>query len=185
MLAALFAHYAIVPVEGEEPPPWHRVETGRLSLADFVAIIAAELRTELGPDVVLPDVGADDLDLYLHVPAHWPTVALARRLRADGYRLAICTNNVAEWRSWRDSLPLQLFDVVVDSCEVGLRKPDPDIYRLTCDLLGVEPSEAVFCDDHPANVEAAEAIGMIGVHVTDDLVESLDRLEAVLRGSGR
>jgi putative hydrolase of the HAD superfamily len=156
------------------------VETGELPVAEFLDQAKAELRKELGPDRPLPDIGPDDLNLYLDVPALWPTVALVRQLRAEGYRTAICTNNVREWAGWRASLPLDLFDVVVDSSEVGLRKPDPAIYRLTCDLLEVEPAATVFCDDHPDNVVAAEAAGLTGVHISDDLVGSLDVLRQTL-----
>ena len=180
LLLTLFRHYSAVPGPGHEPHAWHRVETGELPVAVFLDQAKAEVRAELGPDRPLPDIGPDDLNLYLDVPALWPTVALVRELRADGYRTAICTNNVRESAGWRASLPLDLFDVVVDSSEVGLRKPDPAIYRLTCDLLAVEPAAAVFCDDHPDNVAAAESAGLTGVHIGDDLVGSLEALRRVL-----
>jgi putative hydrolase of the HAD superfamily len=180
ILLTLFRHYSAVPGPGDPPHPWHRVETGELPVAEFLDQAKAEVRAELGPDVALPDIGPDDLNVYLDVPALWPTVALVRELRAEGYRTAICTNNVREWAGWRASLPLDLFDVVVDSSEVGLRKPDPAIYRLTCELLGVEPAAAVFCDDHPDNVAAAEAAGLTGVHISEDLVGSLEALRRAL-----
>ena len=64
-----------------------------------------------------------------------------RELRQRGYRLAICTNNVREWEPlWRAKLPVdEIFDVVVDSAFVGFRKPEPAIYQLTLERLGVEP----------------------------------------------
>jgi putative hydrolase of the HAD superfamily len=179
-LMTLFSHYSAVAGPGEDPHPWHRVETGELPVAVFLDQAKAEVRAQLGPDQSLPDIGPDDLNVYLDVPALWPTVALVRDLRAEGYRTAICTNNVKEWAGWRASLPIDLFDVVVDSSEVGLRKPDPAIYRLTCDLLEVEPAAAVFCDDHPDNVAAAGAAGLTAVHITDDLVASLAALRRVL-----
>ena len=66
-------------------------------------------------------------------------IAFLRELRDRGYRLAMLTNNVREWEPrWRAMLPVdELFEVVVDSAFVGLRKPDPAIYGLTCDRLGV------------------------------------------------
>ena len=87
---------------------------------------------------------------------HWMMVHRVRELRADGYRTAILTNNVKEWGTyWKASIPLDLFDEIVDSCEVGLRKPDPAIYRLTCDRLKVTPEAAVFLDDTRRHVEGA------------------------------
>ena len=74
-------------------------------------------------------------------------------------------NNAAEFAElWRPLIPLdELFDDVVDSCEVGMRKPDPRIYELALDRLGVGAHEAVFVDDAPGNVRAAVAVGLAGV----------------------
>ncbi|MBU0490638.1 MAG: HAD family phosphatase [Chloroflexi bacterium] len=78
------------------------------------------------------------------------------------YKLALLTNNTHEWlaaaqtrRSWAD-----LFTVIVNSAEVGLRKPDPRIYQYTCQRLGVTPPECVFVDDRERNTLAAQALGM-------------------------
>ena len=104
-----------------------------------------------------------------------------RALRGEGYKTALVTNNFAEVRqAWRQMMPLaELFDVVVDSCEVGMRKPDPAIWQHTLGLLGVDAAQAAFLDDHPANVAAAEQLGMTGVVVTADIaaaVSAVDRL---------
>jgi epoxide hydrolase-like predicted phosphatase len=58
----------------------------------------------------------------------------------------------------------ELFDVVVDSAFVGMRKPDPAIYRLTCERLALEPVQCVFLDDLEVNVDAARDLGMTAVH---------------------
>jgi len=103
-----------------------------------------------------------------------------RELRADGYRTAILTNNIKEWgRYWKGSIPLDLFDVVVDSCEVGLRKPDPAIFRLTCERLGVAPEAAVFLDDTRRHVESARQVGLHAILVADPLA-ALAELDAIL-----
>ena len=80
-----------------------------------------------------------------------------RELNGRGRRLAICTNNVREWEArWRAMLPIdEIFDTVVDSAFVGMRKPDPEIYRLTLERLGAAPAEALFVDDVELNCEAA------------------------------
>jgi len=59
------------------------------------------------------------------------------------------------------------FDVIVESSQVGLRKPDPAIYALVCDKLGVEPAEAVFLDDLGVNLKPARAMGMTTIKVVD------------------
>ena len=86
-----------------------------------------------------------------------------RELRDRGYRMAILTNNVREWEElWRSKLPVdEIFELVVDSAWVGMRKPDPEIYRLTVERLGgVEPRECLFVDDNELNIEAARELGM-------------------------
>ena len=72
-----------------------------------------------------------------------------------------------------------LFDVVVDSCMVGMRKPDPRIYQLVLDELDVVAEQAVFCDDHPGNVAGAERVGMHALLVTEPAA-SMAALEELL-----
>ena len=107
-------------------------------------------------------------------------VERARALRAGGHRLGMITNNVAEFRElWRAMLPLdELFDVVIDSSEVGMRKPDPRIFHLALERLGgVDPARSVFLDDYPGNVVAAEAVGMHGILVEADHQPAIARLD--------
>ena len=63
---------------------------------------------------------------------------------------------------------MELFDVVVESSIEGIRKPDPRIYRLTCERLGVEPASAVFLDDLGVNLKPARAMGMLTIKVVDE-----------------
>jgi putative hydrolase of the HAD superfamily len=93
-------------------------------------------------------------------------------LRGRGLRMAILTNNVREWEAlWRAKLPRleATFEVVVDSAWVGMRKPDPEIYRLTVERLGdgLRTEECVFVDDTDANCETARALGMHAVHFSE------------------
>ena len=96
-----------------------------------------------------------------------PMIDFIRGLRGRGVRAALLTNNVREWEPlWRSKLPEidELFELVVDSAFVGLRKPDPAIFMLTLDRLGgVEPGRCVFVDDLDVNCEAARALGMAAV----------------------
>ena len=96
-----------------------------------------------------------------------PMIDFIRDLRGRGVRAALLTNNVREWEPlWRSKLPEidELFELVIDSAFVGLRKPDPAIFTLTLDRLGgVVPERCVFVDDLDVNCEAARAVGMAAV----------------------
>ena len=70
--------------------------------------------------------------------------------------------------------------MLVDSSEVGVRKPDPAIYLLTSERLGVAPEGCAFLDDHPGNVAGAQAVGMAGILVGDDPWVALDELGRLL-----
>ena len=74
---------------------------------------------------------------------------------------------------------LSHFDLVLESSLAGVRKPDPAVYRLACDRLGIEPSEAVFLDDLGVNLKPARAMGMTTIKVGDP-AEALAELESVL-----
>jgi HAD superfamily hydrolase (TIGR01509 family) len=74
-----------------------------------------------------------------------------------------------------------LFDLVVDSSEIGVRKPDPEIYRFALNALGgVAPERAVFLDDHQGNIDAALAVGLQGVLVEAESTSALAALERIL-----
>jgi putative hydrolase of the HAD superfamily len=93
-------------------------------------------------------------------------IEFVREVRGRGLRTALLTNNVREWEPlWRSKLPEidALFEVVVDSAFVGMRKPDPAIYELTLERLGVAAEESVFVDDLEVNCEAARKLGMFAV----------------------
>lgn len=74
---------------------------------------------------------------------------------------------------------LELFDVVIESSKVGLRKPDPAIYRLACDQLGVAPERCAFLDDLGVNLKPARAMGMTTIKVVDPAV-AIAELEQVV-----
>ena len=83
---------------------------------------------------------------------------------------------------WRAMIPVdELFEVIVDSSAVGIRKPNLRIYEMTLEQLGVAPENAVFLDDAPGNIVAARAVGMHAILVEDDhsgAFAELDRLLA-------
>ena len=105
-------------------------------------------------------------------------IDFVRAVRDRGIRTALLTNNVREWEPlWRSKLPEvdELFDVVVDSAFVGMRKPDPAIYELTLERLGIPGEDCVFVDDLEPNCETARALGMVAVRF-----ESADQAIAAL-----
>ncbi len=107
-------------------------------------------------------------------PAYLKAIAL---IRSAGLSTAALTNNWAGPRvagadpTDPTAVALEalddIFDVVIESAVVGLRKPDTAIYELTCTELGVSPPEAVFLDDIGANLKPARALGMHTIKVTD------------------
>jgi putative hydrolase of the HAD superfamily len=167
------------PYHEDTDHPWHRIERGEITIAIARDEILALGRAQ-GVEV--------DLEVVLREIAHKAVlndamVAGVRRCRAAGLKTAILTNNIAEARSfWRALMPLEeLFDVVVDSCEVGMRKPDARVYRHTLERLGgVPPERAVFLDDYGGNVRAARALGMRAILVEGDGARAIEQLDALL-----
>jgi epoxide hydrolase-like predicted phosphatase len=162
---------------GDGDHPWHRLERGEMALADYWADLLVRAEAA-GVEVDATKL----IGLYGKLDVRPRMVDRVRSLRADGYRTAIVTNNVKEaGDTWRAKLPLdELFDAVVDSCEVGMRKPNPAIYQHALGLLGVPPARAVFLDDAPGNVAGAQAAGLTAILVGPSDDEALAALDAVL-----
>jgi putative hydrolase of the HAD superfamily len=104
-------------------------------------------------------------------------------IRAAGLRTAALTNNwVAEnGVGMQERMPALggLFDLIIESSIVGLRKPDPRIYELVCERLDVEPTAAIFLDDLGVNLKPARAMGMTTIKV-DDARDAIAELETAL-----
>ncbi len=142
--------------------PLFELETGRLAEADFLAQIGEQLSAQLGRTIDMDGFGER---YFAHLEPNAPMIAYMRELRQRGYKLAICTNNVREWEDrWRAMLPVdEIFDVVVDSAFVGTRKPEPRIYELTLEALGVDAGSALLIDDIEANCTGARDLGIHAV----------------------
>jgi putative hydrolase of the HAD superfamily len=142
----------------------HMLETGRLSEAEFFRRLCERHEAAGGPHIDSEHVR--ELIFAERAEASATMVDTVRQLRNAGYRTALLTNNAREWEPmWRAHIPVdELFDVVVDSSVVGLRKPDPAIYTLTCARLGLQAGECIFVDDLQCNVDAAAELGMEIVH---------------------
>lgn len=156
--------------------PWHRAERGELAIA--------EMQTEVVPyaDAAGLTLRGDEYERLLCgvFTVHTQVVDRIVRLREEGYRLGLLTNSFLEFRQHIEShIDFTLFDAVVDSSEVGHRKPEPAIYELTAHMLGVAASEILYLDDFAANLYGATAAGWHTIHFTG--VESaLRELDAAL-----
>jgi putative hydrolase of the HAD superfamily len=124
---------------------------------------------------------------FEHLHPNEEMIELMRRLRDRGLRMALLTNNVREWEPlWRAKLPDidEIFEVVVDSAFVGMRKPEPGIYELTLERLGdgVSAADCLFVDDIEANCEMAVELGMTAVHYREP-EQAIREIEATLGSS--
>jgi putative hydrolase of the HAD superfamily len=140
--------------------PVHALERGECTNEEFERQLAAQLTHVDGRPVAHDDLLAR---MFAAGAVENAMLDLIRALRQAGLRTALLSNSWGNDDYRRDLFP-ELFDVVVISAEVGMRKPEERIFRHTASLLGLEPEECVFIDDVAANIVAAEAIGLIGVH---------------------
>jgi putative hydrolase of the HAD superfamily len=147
--------------------PLFELERGEIEEVDFLDLLSLHLEPLLGHRPHLHrfrEVYFDALD------PNEPMIELMRELRASGLKMAMLTNNVREWEPlWRSMLPVdEIFEEIVDSAFVGCRKPEPRIYELTLERIGVPAEACLFVDDLPPNCEGAEAAGMRAVHFRDN-----------------
>ena len=158
--------------------PYHRLERGEIPLQQARDEILRLGRT-------LCNVEVDIYQFFGRIPGdvHQQLVDRVRDLKGEGYPTAMITNNIREYAdTWRSLLPVEeLFDLVVDSSQVGMRKPNPAIFRLTLERLGgLAPESTVFLDDSEGNVNAARSLGMHTVHVRGDISGAIAELDALL-----
>ncbi len=158
---------------------WARFERGELDAAGFVGVFETEAR-DLGHEVDARRV----LDgLHGHVR---PEMVEALRRCRERLATAMLTNNFRDpdvdgERAPRAELtPIyELFDAVIESSVVGVRKPEVRFYEIACERLGVEPAECVFLDDLGVNLKPARAMGMTTIKVVDPAA-AIAELESVV-----
>ena len=166
--------------EVEDEPDWHLLEKGQLDIATYFDRVV-----ERAPKVLGRPIDMDAYGRFWRTTApgvHWMVVHKMRELKERGLRIGLLTNNVKEFGdNWRAMFPIdELCEDVVDSSHVGMRKPDLEIYALTCERLGVAPEETVFVDDNADNIAAAREFGMGVVHFDGDPWKVLAELDALL-----
>ncbi len=149
--------------DGGAPNPIHALERGECSAEEFERILAARLLRLDGQAVIAEGLLARMFAAGEPVPAMYDMI---RTLRAAGLRTALLSNSWGCAEYPRSDFP-GLFDTVVLSGEVGMRKPEPEIFRHVAQALGLDPAECVFVDDMEPNVTAAQACGMTSVLHTE------------------
>lgn len=165
------------PYDQDTDHPWHQLERGEIALeaaAEQIKVVGAEMGLDVDLREMFSAMGGSG--------ARDDVVAIGLDLRARGYRTALITNNIAEFSDgWRAMIPVDdLFEVIIDSSAVGIRKPDARIYHMALDALGVAPQNSVFLDDAPGNIEAARAIGMHAILVEDEHAHAFAELDRLL-----
>jgi epoxide hydrolase-like predicted phosphatase len=163
------------PHQGElaRDNPVAALERGEIEVPDFEVQLARRLSDQGDREVVADGLLQRMFDQFEHAPA---MAGLVLRARRAGLLTGLLSN------SWGNEYPREgwdeMFDAIVISGEVGMRKPEPEIFDHVLRLLGVEPGQTVFVDDLEHNVRAAEALGLVGVHHTsyDHTVGELEQL---------
>ncbi len=160
---------------------WHMRELGRATSLEWAQWYSERLTAAGGAALLTPEQMVATEATIFSPPQNTVVLDAVRQLHVDGYQLAICTNNFAEIGDvWRKGLPLDLFDAVVVSCEIGLRKPDADMFNHVTDRLGVDQGSVVLVDDFEANVEGARRAGWHAILVGSDHAAAMTALAALL-----
>ena len=149
-----------------------QLETGALAVAEFEPRFAALLEVE--PERLIGRLfGTMEPDAAM--------LDGVRAARRAGIRTGLLSNSWGDALAYDDALLEELFDAWVISSRVGLRKPDPAIYELVAERLGLDPVACVFVDDLPGNLKPARALGMATVLHRGDAGATLAEVRALLR----
>lgn len=166
---------------------WAKFERAEIDQAEFNTSFAQETKA------AGHEVSGDTLLSLLKLELKQNMVAAHQRVIESGFKTGCITNNLPNMDSAAmvkeagtgDAEIVQgifdAFDVVVESSKAGVRKPEPEIYQMTCDALGVSPDECVFLDDLGINLKPAKALGMTTIRVPFGNVQAaVDELDALL-----
>ncbi len=159
----------------------HLLETGAISDDEFFDRMTARYVAD-GGDASVDARIAQRVVFGRGLAACGAMIDAVRQVKGAGYRTALLTNISRSGEAvWRSLFAVdELFDVVVDSSQVGLRKPDPAIYLLTCERLGLHPEQCLFVDDLRCNVDAAADLGMTTLQCKDPVIVADEVVEMLL-----
>jgi putative hydrolase of the HAD superfamily len=152
---------AATKANGENP--LFQMERGEITEVAFLEQLTDSLEPLLGHR---PEMHRFKEIYFEALEPNHQMIELMRELKAEGYRMAMLTNNVREWEPlWRAMLPVdEIFEDVVDSGFVGCRKPESRIYELTLERIGLPAKACLFVDDVLVNCEGARKTGLSAVH---------------------
>lgn len=163
--------------------PLFEMEKGLISEERFLELLAEALEPELGHR---PELHRFREVFFEALEVNEPMVKLMREIKGRGYRMAMLTNNVKEWEPlWRPMTPVdEIFEFVVDSAYVGVRKPEREIYEITVERFGggIAPGQCLFVDDVEINCEAARDYGIHAVHYREP-EQAIEEIRGMLAGS--
>ena len=152
---------------------WSRLERGEIDLETFHGAFEADCRAA----ALAIDARALMQAMGQAAGPRPMMLAAIARLRSAGFRTGALTNN---WGPGDGTRALRAhFDVFVESCVEGMRKPDPAIYALACRRLGLPPDRVIFLDDIGGNLKPARALGMATIKVEDPRT-ALEALSALV-----
>jgi putative hydrolase of the HAD superfamily len=157
---------------------WARLERNEVGFDEFCTLFEAEA-AEAGHRI-----DARDMLALLSGDVRPVMVEAVRRCKGAGLHTGLLTNNWVSLEERPEAVEdrsgvLALFDVIIESSKVGVRKPDPRFYELACEALAIDASEAVFLDDLGINLKPARAMGMTTIKV-EDPHDAIGELESVL-----
>ena len=161
---------------------WAQLESSQVTVDEFDELFAQEAESK-GHRVM----GKDVLEL-LSGDVRPEMVNALKAIKAQ-HRIGCITNNVntgqgpgmakSSEKAAQVAEIMALFDVVIESSKVGIRKPDPEIYRMTCEQMSIQPEETIYLDDLGINLKPARALGMATIKVLN-ADQALDELETLL-----
>jgi putative hydrolase of the HAD superfamily len=159
---------------------WARLERNEVSFEEFCRLFEGEA------EAAGHRVDARDMLALISGDVRPSMVEAVRRCKQAGYKTGLLTNNWVSFDARDEAITaegrdevLTLFDIIIESSRVGVRKPDPAFYELACEALDIKAEEAVFLDDLGINLKPARAMGMTTIKVTDPDA-AIAELEAAL-----
>jgi len=157
---------------------WHRLERGEITMNEAAkeAIAAVEASGVKGFDIrdFFKSMGGENESTKAMFEA-------AFRYKEMGLTQYILSNNIREFSSsWKSMLPEKLFDGIIDSSEVGIRKPDPKIFKLALQISGKPADRTIFLDDYFEHIEVARQLGIEGIHVGPNPLDAIQVLDNLL-----
>jgi putative hydrolase of the HAD superfamily len=168
-----------VAAEANGENPLFEMERGEITEVEFLETLTDALEPLLGHRPEMHRFKEIYFDALEPNPA---MIELMRELKAEGFQMAMLTNNVREWEPlWRSMLPVdEIFEIVVDSGFVGCRKPESRIYELTLERIERPAEACLFVDDVLVNCEGARKAGLRAVHFQDN-AQAIPEIRAALR----